>query len=60
MTKSQEAAINRACAHECVRQELVEALAELTRQAEVSLDYRPEFRRAIADANAALSHAKEQ
>lgn len=26
MTKAQENAINRACAHECVRQELVEAL----------------------------------
>lgn len=34
--------------------ELAIALLELTAVAETSLDYRPEFRRAIAGANAAL------
>lgn len=37
--------------------DLLGALEELERQAELSLDYRPEFRRAIGDACAAIFKA---
>lgn len=38
--------------------ELLVALMELTYKAESSLDYRPEFRRAISSANAAIIKAR--
>jgi hypothetical protein len=71
MTRAQEAAINRACAHECVRQELVEALAECRRelhacQAVIHLagGFDPEYvkgaQAAIKRADAVLTKAKEQ
>jgi hypothetical protein len=37
--------------------ELLWAITELMRQADLSLDYRLEFRRAIASANAAIAKA---
>jgi hypothetical protein len=61
MTKQQEAAINRACAHECVRKELVEALESIVGIAQSG----PWFavsggHPAIEEARKVLARAKEQ
>lgn len=41
MTKAQEAAIARVCAHECMQRELLEALQAITNQLERIGDTRP-------------------
>lgn len=41
-------------------QDLLDALIELEREAELSLDFRPEFRRAIANAHVAIAKARRK
>ncbi|NOV25933.1 hypothetical protein E5S69_20740 [Cupriavidus necator] len=58
MTSDQ--AVERQASHECLQQELIQALESLVAVATDSLDYRPEFRFAISRAHSTIVRAKEQ
>ncbi|SOY65630.1 hypothetical protein CBM2586_B10225 [Cupriavidus phytorum] len=67
MTRAQEAAIARVCAHECLQKELVEALATVIGWAETQdddingdLEIRIQFTEDLKNARAVLAKAKEQ